>query len=545
MSATPEPSMTPTPTPINFATIPDYLPPIDPGATRPPLDFNKQETITPYLYNPEASGQSKSSAVCSTPPPVTSQDIFNKASDLAKSLGGDQTCIKSAENQAKESGASSAYDTRRATDFDLQVKNDTEVLWGAAKNNFGLNSSSRDSASTTTADQSHATEMGQKSSQEGCGSTLITASNMVQKQAAMQCVMNNISKDQAISSNIKVTVAINTLPLSETEAKLLGEAQEKLSKMQINNSNNIKAIVLALIAAGKPASDVMGYVKPMTDFYSVQEANFEASMAIYNRDVNIKNSTVEAKGVSKVKVFSQLTTSAKSDLSTLAASVQKDAVAQTMANDMGTSAMDPNVKTMAQRACEASATSSSSSITNLLDSMKVSMDGNGLITISACGSINISNTVISASVVAELCSQSILNQAVSNALASSSSFLTDTKNTTDVTNKVAGLNDLQAALGKTVSDAITANQKAIINSQDAQTSQENAYQKKVTDVANALFAGDSTSIMVVIAVCVLLYFLFGRSGSQPQMQMSQMPQMPQMSQMMSQMPKLSFGSRRS
>ena len=74
MSATPEPSMTPTPTPINFATIPDYLPPIDPGATRPPLDFNKQETITPYLYNPEASRQSKSSAVCSTPPPVTSQD---------------------------------------------------------------------------------------------------------------------------------------------------------------------------------------------------------------------------------------------------------------------------------------------------------------------------------------------------------------------------------------------------------------------------------------------------------------------------------------
>jgi hypothetical protein len=540
MSATPEPSMTPTPTPINFENIPDYLPPIDPGATRPPLDFTKEDNIYAHLYNPEKSGKDKSSAVCATPPPVTSQDIFNKASDLAKSLGGDQTCIKSAENQSRESGSSSAYDTRRATNFDAEAHFQAQAFYGAFSTSGGASTSSRDSSSTTTADQSHATALNQSNLQSGCGSTLITASNMVQKQAAMQCVMNNISKDQTISSNIKVTVAINTLPLSETEAKLLGEAQEKLSKMQINNSNNIKAITLALIAAGKPASDVIGYIKPMTDFYSVQEANFEASMAIYNRDITIKNSTIEAKGISKVKVFSQLTTSAKSDLSTLAASVQKDAVAQTMANDMGTSAMDPNVKTMAQRACETSATSSSSSITNLLDSMKVSMDGNGLVTISACGSINISNTVISATVVAELCSQSILNQAVSNALASSSSFLTDTKNTTDVTNKVAGLNDLQAALGKTVSDAITANQKAIINSQDAQTAQENAYQKKVTDVAKALFAGDSTSIMVVIAVCVLLYFLFGRSGSQPQMQQMQMSQMPQM-----QMPKLSFGSRRS
>lgn len=530
MSATPVPSMTPTPTPIDYTKVSDYLPTLDPGATRPPLDFKSEDNLYQHIYNPEKSGQAKSSAVCATPPQITSADIFNKASDLAKSLGGDQTCVKAAQNAASESGASKAFDTRRATNFDAEAHAQAQLGWGAASASGGASTSMRDSSSTTTAEQSHATALSQSNLQSGCGSTLITATNMVQKQAAMQCVMNNISKEQSVGANIKVTVAINTLPLSETEAKLLGEAQSKLANMQLNNSNNIKAITLALIAAGKPASDVIGYVKPMTDFYSKQEENFQASMSIYNRDITIKNSTVEAKGISKVKVFSELTTSAKSDLSTLAASVQKDAVAQTMANDMGTSAMDPNVKTMAQRACETSATSSSSSITNLLDSMKISMDANGLVTISACGSINISNTVISANVVAELCSQSILNQAVSNALASSSSFLTDTKNASDVTNKVAGLNDLQSALGKTVSDAISANQAAIVNSQNAQTAQEVAYQDKVKSVVSSLTAGGSTSIIAVIAVCVLLYFIFGRGSSQPQQVI---------------VPKMSFLSRRS
>ena len=455
-------------------------------------------------FNPEAPA-------CEKPDPIRPADIFNKASEIADSLGGNQECIKEARTRSDESGESSAYDERHGTDFDTQANYEASLFLASAKGGFSMSGRQKDSE--TKSGQSHRTSMDNASLQKGCGSTLITATNMVQKQMAMQCVINNVSQTKEIKANTTATILVQTLPMNDVEAGLKEKAIAALLRIQTTNSDSIKAVTLALINRIDPtdlnfAAKITQTILPMKDFYETQEKNMQLAVDSFSRDITIENSTLSNDVDVSIKVFDELTTSAKSDLATLSASIQKDAVSQAMANDMGTSAMDPNVKSMAQRACES--TSSSSSITNLLNNMKCTMDSKNTITIISVGRISLKNVKLTNNITTSLCAQSIINQAVTNALSASAQFMSDTKNSQDVVNKVAGLNDLQKALGDTVSNAIKENQAAIINSQNADTAQALAYQKKVQAVTEAqLYKSPLAIIGGVIIVAIIAYFIFG------------------------------------
>lgn len=517
--STPMPG-TPTPGPTYFdmaSPIPDY---VNQGAKDINWDNPTLEEIKSNLsrvggvknvkgspgFNPQAP-------TCEKPDPVKPADIFNKAAELADSLGGNQECVKEAKTKSDEWGKSNAYDERHGVDFDAQANFEANLLFASTKG--GFSSSLRQKDSKTSSEQAHGTSMDNASLQKGCGSTLITATNMVQKQMAMQCVINNVSQTKDIQVGTTATIVIQTLPMNDVEAGLKEKATAALLRIQMTNSDSIKAITTALINRIDPAdlnfaAKITQTIQPMAEFYAKQEKNMQLAVDSFSRDINIENSEIKNVTLTSVKVFDELTTSAKSDLATLSASIQKDAVAQTMANSMGTSAMDPNVKSMSQRACESTSSSSSSSITNLLNNMKCSIDSRNVITIVSSGRINIKGSKISNNVTAELCAQSIINQAVTNALSSSAQFMSDTKNTQDVTNKVAGLNDLQKALGDTVANAIEKNQAAVINAQNADTAQALAYQKKVQAVTEAqLYKSPVAIIGGVIVVAIIAYFIFG------------------------------------
>lgn len=517
--STPMPG-TPTPGPTYFdmaSPIPDY---VNKGAKDINWDNPTLEEIKSNLSRvggaknvKGSSGFNPQAPTCEKPDPIKPADIFNKASELADSLGGDQECVKEARTKSDEWGKSNAYDERDGTDFDAQANYEANLLLASMKG--GFSTSLRTKKSKTTSDQSHGTSMDNASLQKGCGSTLITATNMVQKQMAMQCVINNVSQTKDIQVGLTATISIQSLPMTDVEAGLKEKAIASLFRIQTTNSDSIKAISLALINRIDPtdlnfAAKITQTIQPMSDFYAKQETKMQMAVDSFSRDVTITNTNITNKTLTSVKVFDELTTSAKSDLATLSASIQKDAVSQAMANDMGTSAMDPNVKSMAQRACESTSSSSSSSITNLLNNMKCSMDSKNVISIVAYGRITIIGSEIGNNATAELCSQSIINQAVTNALSASAQFMSDTKNTQEVTNKVAGLNDLQKALGDTVANAIEKNQAAVINAQNADTAQALAYQKKVQAVTEAqLYKSPLAIIGGVIIVAIIAYFIFG------------------------------------
>jgi len=517
--STPMPG-TPTPGPTYFdmaSPIPDY---VNKGAKDINWDNPTLEEIKSNLarvggaknvkgspgFNPQAP-------TCEKPDPIKPADIFNKASEIADSLGGNQECIKEARTKSDESGESSAYDERHGTDFDTQANYEANLLLASAKGGFSMSGRQKDSK--TTAGQSHRTSMDNASLQKGCGSTLITATNMVQKQMAMQCVINNVSQTKEIKAGATATILVQTLPMNDVEAGLKEKAIAALLRIQTANSDSIKAVTLALINRIDPtdlnfAAKITQTILPMKDFYETQEKNMQLAVDSFDRSITIEDSVLSNTTDVSIKVFDELTTSAKSDLATLSASIQKDAVSQAMANDMGTSAMDPNVKSMAQRACESTSSSSSSSITNLLNNMKCTMDSKNTITIISVSRISLKRVKLTNNITTSLCAQSIINQAVTNALSASAQFMSDTKNSQDVVNKVAGLNDLQKALGDTVSNAIKENQAAVINAQNADTAQALAYQKKVQAVTEAqLYKSPLAIIGGVIIVAIIAYFIFG------------------------------------
>ena len=517
--STPMPG-TPTPGPTYFdmaSPIPDY---VNKGAKdinwdNPTLDEIKSNLsrVGGAKNVKGSSGFNPEAPACEKPDPIRPADIFNKASEIADSLGGNQECIKEARTISDESGESSAYDERHGTDFDTQANYEASLLLASAKGGFSMSGRQKDSL--TKAGQSHRTSMDNASIQKGCGSTLITATNMVQKQMAMQCVINNVSQTKEIKANTTATILVQTLPMNDVEAGLKEKAIAALSRIQTTNSDSIKAVTLALINRIDPtdlnfAAKITQTILPMKDFYETQEKNMQLAVDSFDRSITMENTKLTNDVDVSIKVFDELTTSAKSDLATLSASIQKDAVSQAMANDMGTSAMDPNVKSMAQRACESTSSSSSSSITNLLNNMKCTMDSKNTITIISVGRISLKNVTLTNNITTSLCAQSIINQAVTNALSASAQFMSDTKNSQDVVNKVAGLNDLQKALGDTVSNAIKENQAAIINSQNADTAQALAYQKKVQAVTEAqLYKSPLAIIGGVIIVAIIAYFIFG------------------------------------
>ena len=132
--------------------------------------------------------------------------------------------------------------------------------------------SGRQKDSLTKAGQSHRTSMDNASIQKGCGSTLITATNMVQKQMAMQCVINNVSQTKEIKANTTATILVQTLPMNDVEAGLKEKAIAALSRIQTTNSDSIKAVTLALINRIDPtdlnfAAKITQTILPMKDFY--------------------------------------------------------------------------------------------------------------------------------------------------------------------------------------------------------------------------------------------------------------------------------------
>ena len=499
---------TPGPT---YDPIPDYLKnPQNINWSRPDRNSILSNTMSYNDFTPSGT-PAPGASQCQAPQQIKSADIFSTATDIAQRMGADVQCIKSAQNNASTQAHSKAFDQRNATDVDYSAKADAWIV------SASVNASLHHQESTTSAEQQSGSQNNQASYSAGCGSTLITANNVVQKQLAMQCVINNVSQDTTINAGASATITIHTLPLTNAEVAartILETANDKITQ---NNSNAVRDLYMILVQKAKPdgtpfysADDIIKLIQPLSDFYSKQQDKMNLSLESYKRDINISNSTIKNVVLSTVKTFNELSTSAKSDLATLSASIQKDLTAQNIANDMGVSAQDPNVKSMASKACESTSSSSSSSITNILNSLKATADASGKIDIYAAGIINITNSVITNDVTLQMATQAIMNQAIANSQSTAAQFLSDTVSNQGAINKVAGLETLQKALGTTISDAISANQKAIINSQDVGAQQLASYQDKVKNFVSSPL--NQSIIGGVILLIALLWFIYSNRG---------------------------------
>ena len=504
MAPTMGPTMAPTP-------IPEFLKNPQPVDWANPTKESILSNSMRYNDFQPSTKKEPGASECQAPQQLKSADIFAKATDIAQKMGADTQCIKSVQNSASTRAQSEAFDKRSSLDADYNAKADALVV------SASVSASVSARESQTSSSQNSGSQNNQNSYSAGCGSTIVTANNVAQKQLAMQCVINNVSQSTSISAGASATITIHTTPLTDAEVANVATLQASNNKIVQNNSNAVKDLYMVLVQKAKPdgtpfysADDIMKLIEPLKGFYEKQQDKLNAAIDIYKRDINISNSTIKNVVLASVKTFSELTTSAKSDLATLSASIQKDLTSQSIANDMGVSAQDPNVKSMSSKACESTSSSSSSSITNILNSLKVTADASGKIDIYAAGVINITNSVITNDITLQLATQAVMNQAVANSQSAAAQFMADSANTQGVVNKVAGLETLQKALGSTISDAISANQAAVINSQDVDAQKSADYQNKVKAVATS---SGGMGLAGAILVVLLLVYLFKGSGS--------------------------------
>jgi len=381
-------------------------------------------------------------STCPSPAPLTSDQIFQTAGDIATKLGINQSaCTKKQSNQAKQQSTSGSF-TQEAS-----------LGWFASE-------------SVTGAAQNSSSQNDQQNSEKGCGSSIINAVNVSNKQSQMQCIINNVTQNTTGRISITEGISITTAKLTPKEVEAFTALQIQnaadLLKLETQCATMVNGAMVQLAMSPAITQDKYNTaIKALQDFNTniieIMSKSHAAAEAMYSRDITTKNLKISLSGNAQMKASITLSSEAKSTLSTLAASVSKDVTSQALANTFGTSVLDPSVQEAASSATQNNSASASSSITNILSSTKLDINESGSLEINCPGgSITLIDTTIDQNFVATLIVNAVLSQSVTNGMTAATNFLSDSSNTQGVINKVAGLDDLQNALNAGIVGAINA-----------------------------------------------------------------------------------------
>lgn len=495
------------------------------------VNWNDKESVSKYLTGPNKDnkaieGNDKFPETCANPPPFTMGDVFSKAEDLAKTMGGGEKCVKTsktlAEQDSKSGGKTSNWHSETAANLDtFLVKANASHKMGGANTETNQESRSR---------------MSSDNNQSGCGSLLITANNVAFKQSQMQCSITNNKDTKEVNVESNATVRIVSSPHTPDDRKTILQMKEELRKFATTNNENIQALTVTLtktmfeemrsnneMLAKNPNSGlkemtrmeilklVNGLVQPMQKFLLEQMKLMTNALNVFQeRKINIQNSQIIVKAGSKVKTFEKYDDETQTKLDTISNSIQKDVAAQQIANEMGTSAMDPNVKSMAQTSVDNQSSSSATAMKNTVRSSKLSQRSAAEFILECPGVITLIDTKLDISAINTLISDTVVKQAVANGQAASAQMASDSQKGASIQNKVAGMDKLQEKLGSSIEGAIRAGNEPLNKTIEADV----AKTKEREQSFRAALPGGSNTTMIIIGVVVLvaLYLLFGGGG---------------------------------
>ena len=441
--STPKPTSTPTPTPTSNLgyTVVTVGPTPAPGKTYPPSwnwktppnwdtikvnvgwdgntsrAFDLPQDLKPVL---KFKGPEDKDKVCPEPQDPDMPDVRQNMSDILKAAGGDQKCEKTFDLVHSDTSGS------------VRGKIDGIIVSAEMEAKFQTNSTN------------------DKKTQSGCTTLIVKASTIITKQLAMQCILNNCQSETIIKTGSNAQVLINTLDLTPDEKKYKAELQQSQLQQLTDLTTSDNNIVAGLIEKGASTSQIEAFTKFSNDRIAMLKEAQQQQLKLYTRDVNIKDSSIVAEANTDLSVKVVLSTDAKNKLSSLAESISKDVAEMQLSNKMGVNATDANIKNIVAQAMAKSSSTASSSITNISEKTQIDQDSNGTITISAPGTINITNSVIKANAISKVVVQQIMTQAVSNGMDIASKIMTDNKSVQSVLNDVKGLDDFQKAVAETL-----------------------------------------------------------------------------------------------
>ena len=362
---------------------------------------------------------------CPVPEDPPMKDSVTDISSLLKAAGGDQKCIK---------------------DTDLYNKTDAGSVRGKADAIIASAEFEAKYMSQTT---------NERKRQEGCGTLLVTATNIIQKRKAMMCVVNKCKQDTTISASAGASVIIQTVQLTPEEIQSKQNLQDQITQQTLTIQSNDAKIVEAS-AKNLDSTKFEMLTKFLNDRAALTTQTNNAMLDLYRRDVVISKSAIKVKANVSINTKVVLSSDAKSSLSAISEDITKDTAAMAVANELGVNAQDPSVRSIVNRNLNKSDSTASSSITNLSQNTSVSADAQGRVVITCPGTIRIMDSEIGADAVANVIVEQMIQQAITNGMDLASKTLNDTSSVQDILNKVRGLDDYQKAVNEALKAALDA-----------------------------------------------------------------------------------------
>lgn len=354
-----------------------------------------------------------SSQQCKEP---TIGDFRSKAGELAKSLGADQKCSQSAKVHSATASAS----------FSASVP-------------FA---SAGGQASMSTMDNSMR--------QDGCSSISMQMSEVFKAQNNLNCYIKESKVNSNISVSNKASVNIETLPFSDEEIQSRKEQAAALIK---SNDELTKAAVLQIATLStKEAKRLTEFIKDITS----ENTALIGKLNNEKPEINIIGSTINVKSNTKFAASITLNDETLQKIKNEAQTIVKNTAEAKIKNNFGLAALSPNSKNSISQITKDVTNNVDQTIQNIVNNTNASFDASSNLVIKSQGDINIENATLDIESVADIAIESVTNAVSDMSNVVVNKFITDHASNSDVSNEVAGSDDLQRAMGDTIGEAINA-----------------------------------------------------------------------------------------
>jgi hypothetical protein len=350
-------------------------------------------------------------------PPSVPKNEESDVSSIIKSAGGDAQCIKESDFASDISGGSV-----RAGVETLLGSAGFEAKWGAES-------------------------IQQKNKQIGCGSLIVKASQIIQKRNLISCIVDSCKQDTTIAARANASVVIQTGELTDNEqlykAQLLQQQNETNEKI---TSDQLKALMPLYSNPAITEERIKNLENLFDSINQLRLKAHQAQLKSYSRDINIDNTTIQVRADVNINAKVELTSDAKSKITQLSEEITKDVAELTVANTLGTNAMDPSTRNIVNQMSTSESNTTSTNITNIEQNTSISADASGTIIISAPGEIKITSSMIDANACVTIVVDQIMKRSIANGVELASKSLNELGSKIALTNDIKGLDDMQKAL---------------------------------------------------------------------------------------------------
>ena len=392
---------------------------------------------------------------CKNPDDLTVRDIFNNTKSMLEKMGASETCKKAADTWGKTN----------STSFDAKVKNNTQVGYGAASNDFEAGLSGQDSG----------TEFQNSMNESGCGTFVAIGTNISSNIKKVQCTISKAQNSSETSIDSKNTVTIKTKPLSEYDSaeksKLLKLALDPSTRPKLADFNDLLTGNETMAEKIQLNNDI---VIPAQKQWTKERQELVESIKIAypSSDINMKNTTIKQVIGNKIKIINSLTASESSALDfdqeckvaaessaleNATKEISKAVAAQEIEQKSGVNAGDPNIRSATETNIQKNENVTATSINAKVQSIKNSIKSSNEIVIESSGAINMENVRFDQSILNDVAVENIISSAIQAGIKSATEFVSDSSTIQKVKTEQKGLDDLVKAQGEANAAAISAN----------------------------------------------------------------------------------------